>query len=317
MSVLSMIQKKHPPGPSGFGFNSSAEDVTEGVDLSGKTVLITGVNSGLGQETMRVLAKRGAHIIGLARELAKAEQACEALGDQTTPVACELSDLDSVRAATDQVAASGKPIDILICNAGIMALPKLRQARGIELQFATNHLGHFLLVNGLLDSLSDSARIVCLSSNAHFMAPEEGIQFDNLSGVRDYDGLKAYGQSKLANILFAKELTRRLQGNDVTANAVHPGVILTNLGRHMKISTMLGMATGILRQFKNVHQGAATTCYVAAHPDTQGVSGEYFADCNVDVSLPHANDVAMAQRLWRVSEELVGLHPTDPPYEAA
>ncbi|MFN3233466.1 MAG: SDR family oxidoreductase [Alphaproteobacteria bacterium] len=317
MSVLSWIQKKYPPGPSGFGFNSSADEVTQGVDLSGKNVVITGVNSGLGAETMRVLASRGAHIIGLARTLEKAEQACSSLGDKATPVACELSDLDSVRTAAEQIKALGKPIDILICNAGIMALPKLLQSRGIELQFATNHLGHFLLVNLLLDNLAEDARIVALSSNAHLMAPEQGIEFENLSGVRDYDPLKAYGQSKLANILMVKELTRRRGDRQMTANAVHPGVIMTNLGRNMKATTMLPMIGSIIRQFKNVHQGAATSCYVATSPALADTSGEYFSDCNIEEPLHHANDKALAQRLWRVSEELVGLDPTAPPYETA
>jgi len=312
MSVLSWFQKKQPPGPSGFGFNSTAEQVTEGIDLTGKTVVITGVNSGLGHETARVLSLRGAHVIGLARTQDKAEHGCAHLKGDSTPIACDLSDLESIRTAAAQIAALGKPIDILICNAGIMALPELRQTRGIELQFATNHLGHFLLANLLLPHLAPGARIVALSSNAHFLAPEEGIEFNNLSGVRDYQGLRAYAQSKLANILFVKELTRRLQGKGIAANAVHPGIINTNLGRHMGVLTFLGMSTRVLRQFKNVGQGAATTCYVATHPQVEGVSGEYFADCNVDQALHHADNAEMAQKLWRMSEELVGLEPTEP-----
>jgi NAD(P)-dependent dehydrogenase (short-subunit alcohol dehydrogenase family) len=306
MSILNRL-KKRPPGPSGFGFLSTAEQVTEGIDLTGKTVMITGVNSGLGFETMRVLAKRGAHIIGAARTLGKASGACAKVEGETTPVACELSELSSVAACAEQVKQLGRPIDILICNAGIMALPELNQKDGIELQFMTNHVGHFLLVNKLLESLSPGARVVILSSGAHFAAPEAGIEFDNLSGERDYEGLKFYGQSKLSNILFAKELTRRY-GDRLTANALHPGIILTNLGRHMKGLLMMIMSLRMVTEFKSVEQGAATTCFVAANPSVEGVSGKYFDDSNEAEPLHHANDEAMAARLWEVSEQLVAGH---------
>lgn len=306
MSFLNRL-KKRPVGPSGFSFLSTAEEVTEGVDLTGKTVFITGVNSGLGYETMRVLSMRGAHIIGAARTLEKATDACATIDGETTPVECELSDLDSVADCAAKVTGMGKPIDILVCNAGIMALPELHQKDGIELQFMTNHVGHFLLVKKLMDCLAPKARVVILSSGAHFAAPESGIEFDNLSGERDYEGLKFYGQSKLANILFAKELTRRY-GDRLTANALHPGIILTNLGRHMKGVLMMLMSVRVMLDFKEVGQGAATTCYVAANPGVEGVSGKYFDDSNEAEPLHHANDAAMASRLWEVSEELVAGH---------
>ncbi|TDI61704.1 MAG: SDR family oxidoreductase [Alphaproteobacteria bacterium] len=306
MSFLNRL-KKRPLGPSGFGFLATAEQVTEGVDLTGKVVFITGVNSGLGQETMRVLSKRGAHIIGAARTLDKATEACAAVDGPTTPVACELSDLSSVAACASTVRQSGQSIDVLVCNAGIMALPELQQKDGVELQFMTNHLGHFLLVNKLLDSLAPGARVVILSSGAHFAAPEKGIEFDNLSGERDYEGLKFYGQSKLANILFAKELTRRY-GDRLTANALHPGIILTNLGRHMKGVLMMVMSLRLVTEFKSVEQGAATTCYLAANPGAEGVSGKYYDNSNEAEPLPHANDAAMASKLWEVSEQLVAGH---------
>lgn len=301
-------KKQRPPGPNGFGFSSTAEEVTDGVDLSGKTVLITGVNSGLGKETMRVLAARGARVIGAARTLEKAQGACAETEGDTTPIACELSDLSSVASCTDQVKAIGRPLDILICNAGIMALPKLQQVNGIELQFATNHLGHFLLVNRLLEDLAQDARIVILSSGAHFRAPAEGIQFDNLSGENGYDGLTAYGQSKVANILTAKELTRRRNGASYTANALHPGVIQTNLGRHMSLMTVLPMVFGVIGKFKTIPEGAATTCYLAANPQASGVSGKYYSDCNEAEPLPVVNDESLAKRLWDVSEDLVGTY---------
>lgn len=304
MSFLQRL-KKRPAGPSGFGFLSTADEVTEGIDLSGKTVFITGVNSGLGYETMRVLSKRGAHIIGAARTLEKAQQACDSIEGSTTAVECELSELDSVAACTETVKAMKLPIDILICNAGIMALPELAQKDGIELQFMTNHVGHFLLVNKLIDSLATGARIVILSSGAHFYAPEEGIMFDNLSGERDYNGLKFYGQSKLANILFAKELTKRFGDQGITANALHPGIIKTNLGRHMKGILIMLMSVRLLTEFKDVRQGAATTCFVATNPQLDGVSGNYYSDSNVEEPLSHAEDQAMASKLWQVTEDLV------------
>lgn len=301
-------KKPRPAGPTGFGFSSTAEDVTEGVDLSGKTALVTGVNSGLGKETMRVLAARGASVIGAARTLEKAEEACAQTEGDTTPIACELSDLSSVARCTDQVKSMGRPLDILVCNAGVMALPTLHQSNGIEMQFATNHLGHFLLVNRLLGDLAQEARIVILSSGAHFRAPAEGIQFDNLSGEQDYDGLRAYGQSKVANILTAKELTRRRNGASYTANALHPGIIRTNLGRNMSLMTVLPMSLRIIGEFKTIPQGAATTCYLAANPQAAGVSGKYYADCNEAEPLPVVNDEGLAKRLWEVSEDLVGAY---------
>jgi WW domain-containing oxidoreductase len=306
MSFLNRL-KKRPLGPSGFGFLSTAEDVTQGVDLTGKVVFITGVNSGLGQETMRVLSKRGAHIIGAARTLEKATDACGEVDGPTTPIACELSDMSSVAACAQAVKQGGQAIDVLVCNAGIMALPELNQKDGIELQFLTNHLGHFRLVNELLECLSPGARVVILSSGAHFAAPASGIEFDNLSGERDYEGLKFYGQSKLANILFAKELARRY-GDRLTANALHPGIILTNLGRHMKGVLMMVMSLRLVTEFKSVEQGAATTCYLAANPGADGVSGRYYDDSNDAETLPHANDEAMAMKLWDVSEQLVARH---------
>ncbi len=225
MSLVSLFKGK---GPSGFGYGSSAEEVTEGLSLSGKTILITGCNSGLGLEMLRVLRLRGAHVVGTARTEAKAKEA-----GADTPLACELADPASVRGCVAAVKKSGVRLDALVCNAGIMALPKLEKACGYELQFFTNHIGHFILTTGLLDALTDEGRVVILSSSAHSMAPKEGIQFDNLSGDKGYKPWTAYGQSKIANLLFAKELGRRFEGTKKTANAVHPGVIHTGLSRSM------------------------------------------------------------------------------------
>jgi len=290
-----------------FNKKSTGEEVTRGIDLSGKTILITGVNSGLGYETMRVLAMRGAHIIGLARDMEKAKKACDSVGGNTTPVACELSDFNSVVASTEAIKALNRPIDVLICNAGIMELPELEQIYGIEKQFVVNYLGHFILVNRLLDQVkaAEQGRIVVLSSGRYKSAPPEGIQFDNLSGEKGYTPLTAYGQSKLAIALFSQELSRRLEGTNVTSNAVLPGVIMTNLGRHLPfwkimISKLIGWTF-----MRSVEQGAATTCYVATNPELAKVSGQMFFNCSsITPEGNHMSDRALAAKLWDVSVEL-------------
>jgi WW domain-containing oxidoreductase len=309
VATMSLYQYFRPNGPSGFGYGSTAEQVTAGLDLAGKTILVTGCNSGLGLETLRVLALRGARVVATARTLDKARQACAALEDSTVPLACELSDPASVRACVAEVKRAGLRLDAVVCNAGIMALPAPERAHGIELQLFTNHVGHFILVTGLLDRLADDGRVVLLSSGAHQMAPKEGIQFDNLSGEKGYRPWTAYGQSKLANLLFAKELARRLSGTRRTATAVHPGVIRTNLGRHM--GPVANAAFGLVGPLvlKSVEQGAATQVYAAVHPAVAGVSGAYFADCNVAKSRPDADDPALAARLWKVTEEIVARLP--------
>lgn len=303
MSLWSWVKGKR--GASGFGYASTAEEVTAGLDLSGKTIVVTGVNSGLGLESARVLSSRGAHIVGLARTTAKAEEALAALGKETTPVACELSEPSSIRAAVATVEATKRPIDVLLCNAGIMALPRLEQKLGYELQFFTNHVGHFLLVMGLRDRLADEGKVVMLSSAAHQMTYREGIQLANLSGERGYNPWRAYGQSKLANLLFARALAKRFEGSGRTATAVHPGAIATNLGRHMApwLQTVVTGVAGLL-VLKDVHQGAATQCYAAVHPDAAGLNGEYFEDCNVSKSSKHGRSAELAEKLWAASEEI-------------
>lgn len=292
-------------GASGFGYGSTAEEVTAGLSLAGKNILVTGCNSGLGLETMRVLALRGAHVLGTARTEAKAREAGSSVTGSTSPFACELSEPSSVRACVESVKKSGVRLDAVICNAGIMALPKLEKLFGYEKQFFTNHIGHFMLVTGLLDALADEGRVVMLSSSAHTMAPKEGIQFDNLSGDRGYKPWTAYGQSKLANLLMAKELGRRFAGTKKTANAVHPGVIQTNLGRSMPgfQQFVFGLVGPLV--LKSVGQGAATETYVAVHPDAAKINGEYFADCNVAKPRADADDRALAEKLWSESERIV------------
>jgi NAD(P)-dependent dehydrogenase (short-subunit alcohol dehydrogenase family) len=302
MSLYELFKSK---GPSGFGYGTTAEQVTEGLNLEGKTVLVTGCNSGLGAEALRVLAMRGARVVGTARSLEKAKQACDAVKGKTVPMACELADPKSVRACVEEVKRQGIKLDAIICNAGIMALPKLEKAFGYELQFFTNHIGHFILVTGLLEQLTDTGRVVMLSSAAHTMAPKATIEFDNLDGSKGYSDWKNYGQSKMANLLFAKELARRFAGTKKTANAVHPGVIQTNLGRHM--NPVMGFFFGLFGPLvlKSVPQGTATEVYVATHPSLADVTGQYFADCNVTPPRADANDEAIGKRLWEVSEKIV------------
>jgi WW domain-containing oxidoreductase len=301
MSLMSMFKGK---GPNGFGYGSTAEEVTEGLDLSGRTILLTGCNSGIGKETLRALAKRGAHVIAAARTVEKAQAACDQVGGETTAVACELSDPASIQACVAEVRAIGRPLDAIICNAGIMALPKLNQKHGYELQFFTNHIGHFILVTSLLDALADNGRVVMVSSDAHHRAPPEGIQFDNLTGERGYSPWANYGQSKLANILFANQLAKRFEGTGKTANSLHPGVIHTNLGRSMNPIARGAMALGAPLVLKSIPEGAATTCYVAVHPSVEGVSGKYFADCNESYTASRGRDEAMAAKLWEASEKI-------------
>ncbi len=304
-SLRAAISTANPP-KSEFGANSTAEEVTAGLDLSGRTYAITGANSGLGYETTRVLASRGAHVLAIARTMEKAEQACATIQGDTTPYFLDLAELDSVANAGAAIRASGVTLDGLICNAGIMALPELQQVNGIERQFAVNHLGHFVLINQLMEQVAaaEQGRFVILSSLAHRRAPEVGIEFDNLSGERDYTPWGAYGHSKLANALCSLELARRLQGTATTSNSLHPGVINTNLGRNLPwYQRVLGKLVG-WTFMKSVEEGAATSCYVATHPDLAKVSGHYFADCNPADGTDNLRNEELAAQLWAVSEDL-------------
>ncbi len=291
-------------GPSGFGYGSTAEVVTRGVNLEGKSFVVTGCNSGIGKETMRVLCLRGADLIAVARTKDKALKAAADVGARVTAMACDLSEPAAVRDCARAIADLGSTIAAVICNAGIMAVPQLELKYGLELQFLTNHLGHFIFVTELLDHLRDDARVVCVSSNAHRAAPSIGIDFDNLDGSKGYRPWPFYGQSKLANLLFAKELARRFEGTAKVANAVHPGVIHTGLMRHMNPLAGLGLAIAGPIALKSPAQGAATQCYLAAHEDGAKHSGQYFSHCNVARPRRRAEDKALARKLWLRSEEL-------------
>ena len=288
-----------------FNFESTAEDVTEGLDLTGQTWLVTGSNSGLGLETIRVLALRGADIIAAARTEEKAERALQSINISGMALACELSDMSSVRAAVETVKALAKPLAGIIANAGIMALPTLQQKKGIELQFYTNHIGHFALVTGLRDQLANNGRVVMLSSGAHFYSRKSGLELDNLSGEKDYDDWRMYGRSKLANILFANELNKSFAGSLRTANAVHPGVIKTNLARYVEDADEMYESIASQVRLKTIEQGAATQCLVATHPSLAGVGGKYFSDCTLAKTASIAQDEILAEALWNISEEII------------
>lgn len=293
---------------SPFDEDSTALQVTGSLDLEGRIMVVTGCNSGIGFETMRALAARGAYVVGTGRTLEKAQAACRQVRGVTTPVALELSDFDSVVACAEAIRSLNSPVDALICNAGMRG-DALELVNGIEKHFVVNHLGHFVLVNRLLDRLfyADQGRVVVVASrSAYKSAPAAGIEFDNLDGSRGYDASQAYAQSKLANALFSLELARLLQGTRITSNALHPGVIDTEIDRHLSsfAQFLFGLATRV--RGKSVEQGAATSCFVATSPSLGTTSGRWFEDCNAVVvgGEHHLDDRAMAARLWQVSEDL-------------
>lgn len=308
-------------GPSGFSYYSTAEEVTRGIDGNGLTAIVTGASSGIGAETSRVLAMRGVHVVMAVRNTAAGRTVKDEITKEISNAKLDVMELDvssmaSVRKFASGYISSGKPLNLLINNAGIMATPFSLSKDNIELQFATNHIGHFLLTNLLLETMKKTAyesnvegRIVIVSSEGHRFAYWEGIRFDKINIESEYNTMGAYGQSKLSNILHAKELTRRLkeEGVNITANSLHPGSIVTNLLRHRSIVDSLMKTVGRL-VLKNVQQGAATTCYVALNPHVKGVSGEYFMDSNVANTASHGKDAELAKKLWEFSLSLTEDH---------
>jgi NAD(P)-dependent dehydrogenase (short-subunit alcohol dehydrogenase family) len=314
-----------------FGATSTTDEVLEGVDLSGKRVLVTGVSAGLGVETARALAAHGAQVIGAARDLAKAEAATKqvrasaANGGGLTLVALDLASLASVRACADALVADGRPLDIVIANAGVMATPFGRTADGFETQFGTNHLGHFVLVNRIASLIPAGGRLVNLASAGHQMSD---IDLNDPGFDRTpYDPWTAYGRAKTANILFAVAFDGRHKARGVRAAAVHPGGIRTELGRHMTdemqrqmIEVMERVVKASARppfQYKTIPQGAATSVWAAALAEPDAVGGRYCEDCHVaEVEnadgftfsgvRPYALDPGHAEALWAKSEEMVG-----------
>ncbi len=312
-----------------FGATTTADEVLDGIDLSGKRVVITGGASGLGKETARAMAAKGAHIVIPARDMAKGEAAAEEIraatdGDNIEVMECDLGSMASIRAFADAFLATHDRIDLLINNAGVMACPYGETADGLEMQFGTNHIGHFLMTNLLMPAIlkggaSGDSRIVNLSSRGHHL---DTVHFDDLKfEKREYDKWAAYGQAKTANIMFSVGLEKRLAGKGVHALAVHPGGIQTNLGRHLTeediafLRKRMEENAGESAAFKSVEAGAATTCYAATAPELAGKGGVYLEDCHiadVDDNDPtggvrsYAVDPDNAEKLWAVSEEIVG-----------
>ncbi|ERM94993.1 hypothetical protein AMTR_s00009p00229030 [Amborella trichopoda] len=305
-------------GPSGFSYSSTAEQVTEGIDATGLTAIVTGASSGIGIETARVLALRGAQVIIAVRNVAAGQEVKEGIIKENTSAKLDVMELDlssmaSVRKFASEFISLDLPLNILINNAGIMATPFMLSQDGIELQFATNHLGHFLLTNLLLETMKNTARkcktegrIVNVSSYAHTFSYQEGIRFEHINDSSRYTRWGAYGQSKLANILHANELAKHLQeeGVEVTANSLHPGSIVTNLLRYHSFVNAIVLRFGKL-VLKNAQQGAATTCYVALHPQVKGVTGKYFSDSNFEKPSNLATNTELTKKLWDFSMGLI------------
>lgn len=307
-----------------FGALSTTEEVLDGIDLSGRRVLVTGVSAGLGVETARVAASRGATVIGTARDLAKAQTALAPHAQLGIEVLeCDLASLASVRACADALNARGEIFDVAIANAGVMNCPFGHTADGFETQFGTNHLGHFVLVNRILQLIADGGRVVILSSSAHNASD---INLDDPGFERAaYDPFEAYGRSKTANVLFALELDRRLHDRKIRVTALHPGGIVTELMRHTTPELLQHMTARSAVQadgsvaapvtIKTVEQGAATTVWAAFVAPGDEIGGRYCEDCHVAEVVeaggsggvrPYALDPESATALWAKSEEMVG-----------
>ncbi|MFD4651449.1 SDR family NAD(P)-dependent oxidoreductase [Streptomyces sp. NPDC058441] len=306
---------------SGFGARSTADDVLEGIDLTGRLALVTGGYSGIGVETTRALAKAGARVVVPARRIGAAQE--NLAGIEGVEVAeLDLGDLDSVRAFAEWFLATGRPLDIVIDSAGIMACPETRVGPGWEAQFATNHLGHFALVNRLWPAIEPGgARVASVSSTGHHASP---IRWDDVHWRNGYDKWEAYGQAKTANALFAVQLDRLGQERGVRAFSLHPGGILTPLQRHLPKQEMVERGwideEGNLlypEAFKTPQQGAATQVWAATSPQLNGMGGVYLEDCDIAEPAPAdgtrvgvkewATDPEQAARLWALSAELTGV----------
>jgi NAD(P)-dependent dehydrogenase (short-subunit alcohol dehydrogenase family) len=311
-----------------FGVKSTTDEVLAGVDLTGKRALVTGVSAGLGVETARALAAHGAEVVGTARDLKKAERALNEAGAQNIElVEIDLSDLKSVRAGADNLLADGRPFDLVIANAGVMATPFEKTVDGFERQFGTNHLGHFVLINRIAPLIREGGRLVNLASSGHRFS---NVSLDDPNFERTtYEPFVAYGRSKTANILFAVEFDRRYRDKGVRATAVHPGGIQTELSRYMgeeALQTLLeAMKIELDKagrpdfEFKTIPQGAATSVWAGVVADADEVGGRYCENCHVSTRITdepitansegmraYALDAETAKALWAKSEEMVG-----------
>jgi NAD(P)-dependent dehydrogenase (short-subunit alcohol dehydrogenase family) len=309
------------------GFETTTDDVIEGVDLQGRVALVTGASGGLGKETARALAAAGARVIIAARDKEKSATAASEISESTgnpqvETVSLELTDLDSVRDCAGELAQRCEKLDILVNNAGVMACPLERTADGYEMQIATCHLGHFLLTVLLLPLLekSGAARVVNLSSGGHKYC---GVDLDDLNWeTREYNKWLAYGQAKTANILFTFELDQRFKDRNIRSFAVHPGVIHTDLGRHLTDKDIEDLMSGIRSEaamkMKSVPQGAATSVWAACASELEGKGGLYLEDCVIAAETPpetashgysaYAMDAETARGLWELSEKLTGIN---------
>jgi NAD(P)-dependent dehydrogenase (short-subunit alcohol dehydrogenase family) len=308
---------------SGFGYRTTAAEVLEGIDLSGRLAIVTGGYSGLGLETTRALSGAGAHVVVPARRRAHAEEVLAGV-DRVEVDELDLGDLDSVHGFAARFLDSGRSIDMLVNNAAIMACPETRVGPGWEAQFATNHLGHFTLTNLLWPALAadGGARVVALSSRGHKFS---GIRFDDLQFETGYDKWQAYGQAKTANSLFAVQLDTLGEDAGVRAFAVHPGPIMTPLQRHLPREEMIASGWmdedgNVDARFKTPEQGASTATWAATSPALEGMGGVYCENC--DIAEPtavgtereklegvdwHAVDPEAAARLWEISAQLTGV----------
>jgi NAD(P)-dependent dehydrogenase (short-subunit alcohol dehydrogenase family) len=318
-----------------FGATSTTEDVLSGVNLQGKRILVTGVSAGLGVETARSLAAHGAHVVGAARDLTKAEAAtaqvrkdAAAHGGGFELVALDLASLKSVRACADELLAKGKNFDVVIANAGVMATPLGHTADGFETQFGTNHLGHFVFVNRIAPLMGAGSRLINLSSSGHRFS---NVDLNDPNFERTpYEPFVSYGRSKTANILFAVAFDRRHRERGVRAAAVHPGGIQTELARYMEPGQLQALIDQITKQaeaegkgpfqFKTIPQGSATSVWAGVVAPADEIGGRYCENCHVgtivadDVTISAASegvrgyalDPGNAEALWKKSEELVG-----------
>ena len=286
-------------------------------DMQGKTVVVTGGNSGIGFETAAALAAMGARVLVTARNADKGRAAVAELAQrldgegQLQLVVFDLADLSSVRRGAAEILDLAPRLDVLVNNAGVVLSERAETVDRLEATLATNHLGPFLLTNLLLARIRESApsRIVNVASTAHASA-RKGIPFDDLQSEKHYAGMRVYGRSKLANILFTLELARRLEGSRVTANSLHPGTVRTGYGADGDARGLLAFGIKISSPFfLSPAKGARTSIYLASSPDVAGVSGEYFVKCRPKEPKRWAQDRDAARRLWQVSEELVGLSP--------
>lgn len=305
---------------SGFGGRSTTSDVLRGIDLSGKLAIVTGGYSGLGLETTRALAGAGARVVVPARRRSTAQESLKGI-DGVEVEELDLADLESVRSFAERFLASDRGIDLMINNAGIMACPETRVGPGWEAQFATNHLGHYVLVNRLWPAIErGGARVVSVSSNGHQLSD---IRWADVHFERGYDKWQAYGQAKTANALFALHLDTLGRDAGVRAFSLHPGAIRTQLARHMsqeelaELAELIG-AGATNSGLKTPEQGAATQVWAATSPQLDGVGGVYCEDC--DIAEPAAKDTVLssgvsawatdperAARLWKLSAELTGV----------